>query len=59
MKIIIPSEKSDWVCYLSGDPSRVNGSVKFVPEKGNEPNWFHRKMQELMFGVKWVKSENK
>lgn len=22
-------------------------------EKGCTPNWFHRKMQELTFGVKW------
>jgi hypothetical protein len=24
-------------------------------EEGNEPNWFHRKMQELCFGFKWEK----
>ena len=59
MKIITPAEKSEWVCYLSGDPSRVEGSITVRPNKGNEPNWFHRKMQELMLGVKWVKSENK
>ena len=54
-EIITQSEHSDWVCYLSGDPSRLKGSVKFVPRKDFEPNWFHRKMQELFFGVKWVK----
>ena len=55
MKIITPAEHSDWHCYISGDPSHVSGTVRFVPEKGNEPNWFHRKMQELLLGVKWVK----
>lgn len=24
--------------------------------KGCTPNWFHRKMQELIFGVKWRKN---
>ena len=55
MKIITPPEKSDWVCYLWGHPSRVEGSFTIRPNKGNEPKWFHRKMQELFFGVKWFK----
>ena len=24
-------------------------------EEGKQPNWFHRKMQELCFGIKWSK----
>lgn len=24
-------------------------------EEGRQPNWFHRKMQELCFGIKWSK----
>lgn len=48
-------EKSEWVCYISGDPSKVGGSVTFRPNKDKEPNWFHRKMHWLLLGVKWHK----
>lgn len=41
-------ELSDWTCY-------VFHNVYYTPEKGKEPNWFNRKMQELCFGVKWRK----
>ena len=41
-------EKSDWTCCFCGN-------VYFTPDKGKEPNWFHRKMQELCFGFKWRK----
>lgn len=27
----------------------------YCPEKKNLPNWFHRKMQEIFFGMKWRK----
>lgn len=40
-------EPSDW--------KMIHGDITYVPTKGNEPNWFHRKMQELAFGFKWVK----
>ena len=51
-----PSPQSDWQCYLFGDADRPGpGAVVFVPVKGREPNWFHRKMQELCFGIKWRK----
>lgn len=33
------------------------GNVFYTPEKNKEPNWFHRKMQELAFGVKWRKNK--
>lgn len=39
-----------WRCEWGGPMGIV-----FVPAAGREPNWFHRKMQELAFGVKWVK----
>lgn len=42
---------SKWQCTLIGGP---NGAV-YNPSEGNEPNWFHRKMQELCFGFKWRK----
>lgn len=32
--------------------------VLWTPPNGKAPNWFHRKMQELFFGVKWF-NENK
>ena len=47
------SKPSDWQCTLIGGP---NGAV-YNPSEGNEPNWFHRKMQELCFGFKWRKSK--
>jgi len=45
------SKPSDWQCTLIGGP---NGAV-YNPSEGNEPNWFHRKMQELILGFKWKK----
>ena len=44
-------ELSDWTCYLLGRDS----NVEFKPLAGQEPNWFHRKMQTLCFGVFWEK----
>lgn len=44
-------ELSDWKCELFGVP---NG-ITYTPFKGQEPNWFWRKMQFLCFGHKWVK----
>tara|TARA_R110000772_G_scaffold61076_1_gene137676 strand:+ start:1841 stop:2140 length:300 start_codon:yes stop_codon:yes gene_type:complete len=31
----------------------------WMVEKGTEPCWFHRKMQELLLGIKWIKPEKK
>lgn len=51
-----PLPQSDWQCYLFGDADRPGpGAIVFIPSKGNEPNWFHRKMQQLCFGVQWRK----
>jgi hypothetical protein len=37
-----------WKCTL------VSGTYLSVQE-GQQPNWFHRKMQQLCFGFKWEK----
>ena len=51
-----PLPQSDGQCYLFGDADRPGpGAVVFIPSKGHEPNWFHRKMQELCFGIQWRK----
>lgn len=47
---------SEWQCYLSGKPGDMWCTV-YRPNKGQEPNWFHRKMQELAFGIKWRKTK--
>jgi hypothetical protein len=39
---------SQWTCYFTD-------SFRYTPSEGKEPNAFQRKMQELMFGFKWVK----
>lgn len=46
------TEPSDWECYLFG-----GDTLKWVPSKGKEPNWFWRKMQYLLFGNMWAKRE--
>ena len=40
---------SDWECLPFGE------GITFRPLAGKEPNWFHRTMQRLVFGVKWRK----
>ena len=37
---------------------RLTHNTYWQVEEGTEPNWFHRKMQELCFGIKWIKNEN-
>jgi hypothetical protein len=39
-------EKSDW-------QARMLGNVIFRPDRGGEPNRFHRFMQWLCFGIVW------
>lgn len=48
---LLTPEYSNWQCYLFGSGS--NG-LSMRPLKGQEPNWFWRKMQYLAFGNKWV-----
>lgn len=50
-KLYTPPVMSEWKCILSG--SEAYGVV-YRPAKGEEPNWFWRKMQYLCFGVRWV-----
>jgi hypothetical protein len=48
-------ERSEWECVVFGDVGAEYPLVVFTPLKGQAPNWFHRKMQELCFGFKWRK----
>lgn len=52
-----PPEKSGWGVWLMGDHDQKGrcGAVVYYPNKGQVPNWFHRKMQELCFGFQWRK----
>lgn len=38
-------ERSPYVADIAG--------VHYIPLKGDEPNWFHRKMQYFVLGVRW------
>lgn len=49
-----PPEKPGWRCDVFKDDYSMIIRLK----KGLEPNWFHRKMQELIFGVKWEKTND-
>ena len=49
--ISIP-KRSEWYCEIFGTKD-----FTYRPLKGNEPNWFWRKMQYLCFGSKWIKGE--
>lgn len=40
-------KRSDW--------SASCADITWIPREGYEPNWFHRKMQEICFGIKWRK----
>ena len=49
-------EQSEWRVWLMGDHGKSqHGAIVYQPFKGQEPNWFHRKMQELCFGFQWRK----
>jgi hypothetical protein len=41
-------EPSGWEALLT-----PGGCVTFRPPVGNVPNWFHRQMQRLCFGIVW------
>ena len=40
--------KYTWKC-------QIHPGTHWMVEEGKEPNWFHRKMQQLCFGFKWEK----
>ena len=44
-------EYSEWVCDLFG--AKENEGITWNPLKGEEPNWFWRKMQYVVFGNRW------
>ena len=48
---VTPPKRSDWQCYLTGGPD----GLVLVPNEGNVPNAFHRFMQRVCFGFRWVK----
>ena len=54
LNILKLPEQSDWECEMFG----TGKCMVYRPTKGNEPNWFWRKMQYLCFGNKWVKRKN-
>jgi hypothetical protein len=39
--------KDQWVCDI------FDGKFQVGVESGKQPNWFHRKMQEMVLGFKW------
>lgn len=41
-----------WVCYLYGYGTQRHTSYSLMDDQ-KAPCWFHRKMQELCFGIKW------
>lgn len=46
--VTINTPKYTWRCQLHA------GTYWYV-EEHKVPNWFHRKMQQLCFGIKWEK----
>lgn len=40
-------KNSDWTAAFAG--------ITYTPVEGKEPNWFHRFMQRLCFGIVWSK----
>jgi hypothetical protein len=44
----IRQTKYSWKCQLTPN-------AFWMVEEGNQPNWLHRKMQTLCFGIKWTK----
>jgi hypothetical protein len=59
--ILKQPEKSGWGVWLMGDHDQKgqHGAIVYYPNKGQLPNWFHRKMQELCFGFQWRKVDGK
>ena len=44
-----------WNTVKRSDWSASVADITWTPREGYEPNWFHRKMQEICFGIKWRK----
>lgn len=45
-----PPEASEWEAVIFGD-----AGILITPNKGDEPNLFHRCMHRVFFGVVWRK----
>ena len=56
-KFYVP-EFSDWACYMFGNKPETNYGMKYIPRKGDEPNWFVRWMMKVCFDCIWVKEKN-
>jgi hypothetical protein len=52
-KFYVP-EFSDWACYMFGNKPETNYGMKYIPRKGDEPNWFVRWMMKVCFDCTWV-----
>jgi hypothetical protein len=57
---MIDNLRRDWIVNTVKNPKykwkcQILKNSWWMVEEGNEPNWFHRKMQELCFGFKWEK----
>ena len=52
-KLKLP-ELSEWKCHMFG--SKGDG-ITWRPAKGDEPNWFWRKMGYFFFGNRWEKDD--
>ena len=46
---------TEWRCQLFG----TGDAMTLHRSEGDQPNWFWRKMQYLILGNKWIKSEEK
>ena len=53
---IKPPEESKWVCNIFPKAGGYYTIMVHV-NKDTEPSWFHRKMQEILLGVKWEYKE--
>lgn len=43
-------KESEWEC-------RVFGSITIRPTEKGTPNWFRRKLHEILLGVRWSKAK--
>lgn len=58
LKIDSPPKQSDWACCIFGEPGKPYSTI-YRPREGQEPNAFHRYMQNLFFGVTWYREKTK
>lgn len=56
--------KNDTTISIASQPSyawkaKLIDGVYYMVEEGKQPNRFHRKMQELLFGIEWERVNDK